>query len=507
MTVPRETQNSVFVHGHRTPARDFLTESVQGSLVTLLAQSAIFILHFLSVVVLARLLTPEDYGLFSIAMALIVFLSLFKGLGLSFATVQKTEITHDQLSVLFWINMALGIGLGLLMIIASRLLAWLYSDMRLFTMSLALSVIFILNGTIDQSRAVLSREMRFTSLALIDIFSMFIGVISAIIGALAGFGYWALVMMHVSLASCTAISVWIVSDWKPSRPANKTPVSELIGFGSHVTGAHLCAYLSRNSDTYLIGWRYGAFELGLYDRAYQLILLPMLQIIRPLSSIIFPILSRLTNDPSRYREVFNGILLLSTGLAMPLISFLWVTAEKAVMIILGNQWLGSIPIFRALSIAAFIDPLFICANWLFLSLGQTKRMFQAMSVVACFTIICFLIGLPFGAKGVAFAFSVSRILLLVPLLRFAARYSPVKWITMIQTVIRPAIASLAAAAGLIVFGNLMLPFKTPFFNLFFHALFFLILYFLGLMSLPGGKAMLGKGIRLVKNVILTSECR
>lgn len=503
MTSPREIQNSIFIHRYGAPDRDFLTQSVQGSLVTLLAQSVIFILHFLSVVVLARLLTPEDYGLFSIAMALIVFLSLFKGLGLSFATVQKPEITHEQLSVLFWINMALGVGLGLLMIIASRLFAWLYSDMRLFTMSLALSVIFILNGTIEQSRAVLSREMRFTSLARIDIFSMFIGVIFAIIGALAGLGYWALVMMHVSLATCNAISVWIVSDWKPSRLIKKTPVTELIGFGSYVTGAHLWAYLSRNLDTYLIGWRYGAFELGLYDRAYQLILLPTLQIIRPLSSIIFPILSRLTNDPNRYREQFNGILLLSTGLGMPLIAFLWVKAEEAVMMTLGNQWLGSIPIFRALSIAAFIDPLFISVNWLFLSLGQTKRMFQAMFVVACFTVICFFIGLPFGATGVAFAFSASRILLLVPLLRFAARYSPVKWITMLQTALRPAIASLCAAAGLILFGHLMLPFKTPFFDLLFHALFFLILYFLSLILLPGGKTMLLKGIRLVKNGIIT----
>jgi PST family polysaccharide transporter len=426
--------------------QDLRARSISGAAVTLTTQWVKFALHLGSLWVLARLLTPGDFGLFGMVVAITGFILLFKDLGLATATVQRAEVSHAQVSTLFWINIALSAAIMVVTMLAAPLIAWFYGDPRLIGITLALSCAFLLGGATVQHLALLSRQMRFRALAVVEIISYATAAAAALLAAFLGARYWALVVQQLTLAMAMTIGVWTACRWRPGRPVRRSGVRPLLRFGGNLTLFGVLNYFARHLDDVLIGRFWGAAALGFYTKAYSLLLLPLRQINAPVAQIAVPTLSRLQDQPDRYRRYYLNALRLIALATMPSIALLFVIAREVVYLVLGPQWNVAGELFSIMAVAAFVQPVLATGGWIYVSMGQANRMARWGGLFALLYCVSFGIGLPWGVRGVALAYSVAVWLLAVTSLWAAFRRSPVRVGAALGTVAPAAVMGLVVAA-------------------------------------------------------------
>lgn len=254
---------------------DLRGRSVRGGMLTLTSQGAQFLIQTVATVVLARLLVPADYGLVAMVTAITGVGQAFADMGLSEATIQLPEIRHNQVSALFWINVSIGITLMSITAALAPLIGWFYHEARLVNITLFCSLTFLIGGLRVQHDALLRRQMRFRALAIRDVTSYLVAVPIAIAMALRGAGYWALVALPLTL-NFTGMSLsWVMARWIPGLPQRGVKVRSLVSFGGNIALSYVIYTLARSADSILIGWRWGAGPLGLYSRAYNLLMLPV----------------------------------------------------------------------------------------------------------------------------------------------------------------------------------------------------------------------------------------
>lgn len=406
--------------------KDLHGRSFRGGVVTLGGQAVRFLLQTISTVALARLLRPQDFGLTTMVGAIIGLIGLWTDLGLSNATVQRSEITHAQVSVLFWINCGLGAGAMLVVALLAPAIAWFYHEPRLVGITVALSTVFFLGGSTIQHRALLRRQMRFKVIAIIDAVSMAFGIATGIAMAWLQFGYWSLVGMQVAATAVNCALVWAACDWRPGRFQRRVGARPMLAFGADVTGFQVLTYFSRNFDNILIGRVMGAAALGIYSRAYALLTLPMNQINMPLSSVLLPALSRLQDNPPEYARLFLRATRAIALVTVPIVVFSFFFAQDTVRVLLGRRWIAAAPVFQLLAPAAAASAIAFVPNWLCQSLGRPRRQLHYALVSAPVCVAGFLIGIKWGIIGVAVSFSLTFTILFSAYVAYAASGSPVK---------------------------------------------------------------------------------
>ncbi|MGD1918579.1 MAG: lipopolysaccharide biosynthesis protein [Pleurocapsa sp.] len=314
---------------------DLKQRSVRGGVVTIASQASKFTLKFGSIAILARLLPTEDYGLIGMATVIIGFVEYFKDLGLSAATIQQQKINHQQVSTLFWINLGVSFLIALIVALIAPAIAAFYHEPRLKAITLGLAINFIFGGLTIQHQALLKRQMQFTNLAKIEIVSMLVGVVVAIVAAYSGLGYWSLGLMTLATGIINAMGVWIACRWRPGLPSRGSGVRSLLTYGRNLTSFRLINYFSRNLDNILIGRRWGSQQLALYAQAYRLLLLPIQQINSPIHSVAIPTLSSLQGEPEKHGRYYYKAILLITTLGMPIVAFMFATAHDLILLMLG----------------------------------------------------------------------------------------------------------------------------------------------------------------------------
>jgi O-antigen/teichoic acid export membrane protein len=401
--------------------------TISSGAVTISSQGAKFLLSLVSTMILARLLTPRDFGLVAMVITVTSFLRVFKDAGLSIATVQRERITHAQVSNLFWINIAVSALCTLIVAASAPVIAWFYHDPQLIGITLLLSVTFLISGSTVQHQALLKRQMRFKALALIEVGSMAVGVLVGVLMALLGYRYWSLVGSSLTLESMGLLLTWSVSRWRPQLPTRNSGIGPLVSFGAHRTAGDFILSLARGSDNLLIGRFYGAAAVGLYSRASALLIRPLEQFLSPINAVFIPTLSRLQSQPERYRSTF-----LRLYEAIALIGFLFTglflaLAWPLTLVLLGPKWGHAAVIFGGFTVAALCVPLANVSAWLFTSQGRGRDMFVAQLINSVAIIVSFIAGLPFGPVGVAVAFSASNLLVRVPIYYYlVGRRGPVR---------------------------------------------------------------------------------
>ena len=403
---------------------DIEKKSARGGLVVFSAQFIKLFIQIISNIALARLLTPSDFGLIAMVMAVTTFIVLFKDIGLSQATIQQKDITHKEINTLFWVNVSFSFIVMLITVLIASSVAGFYGDERLTNVTIIFSLGLFFSGLSVQHQALLRRQMKFKALSIIDVASMGFGVLVAIIFAFLGFGYWSLVILSLTTSVVTLFGVWIGCTWRPSRPKFNLEALPMLKFGGYMTAYGFVNYFARNLDNILIGWKHGAEALGNYSRAYSLLLLPIGQITAPLSAVAVPALSRLRGDDSRYCNFYFKIIKVIAYLTMPLIVFMCVFSKEIVLIVLGEQWGGAANIFMYLSFAAFWQPIASSAGWIYVSLNKPKNMLYWGLFSTMIMSLFFIAGLPYGAEGVAIGYSISMWLLIIPLFIYAFRNTP-----------------------------------------------------------------------------------
>ena len=407
------------------------------------------LIRLASIAILARLLLPEDFGLVAIVLALTGVLDSIRDFGLSAATVQRAEITHQQVSNLFWANVFIGIALALALSAAAPLIAAFYQDPRLFDISLALALMFVWNGLSAQHEALMIRQLRQGELALIRLLATILSVTLAVVLALDDWGYWSLAWREVARIAFLSLGVWLRCRWLPGLPARNVGTRSLIRFGSELSVANILAGLISQVDRLLIGRFFGAGAVGIYRQAQQLVLVPVDQLNNPILSVAQPGLSALQVDPTRYRRFYERTVLLVTLGTFPLGLFVAVCAEEITLLMLGPTWMDAVPFVRIFGVAAAVRPAIATTAIVLVTCGMSRR-FLAIAVAhsLLLTILMF-VGLFWGAIGVALAHVLTTLVLAYPKLYYSLLGTPVTIRGFLTSARTPMISGFAMTAGLV----------------------------------------------------------
>ena len=395
------------------------TASVQGGVVSVGSQTLRFVLRTGSMMVLARLLTAEDFGLQGMVVVMTGFLALFRDAGLSAVTVQRDTVSHDQVSTLFWINVTVGVVLAAALALAAPLVAAFYRDARLAPICVVSACAFVVHGFSIQHYALLQRQMRFVTLGIIEIAAVAIGAAVGVGMALLAYGYWALVAIAVVTPLVTAIGCWASMPWLPGAPRRARGMRSMLSMGGTLTLDSVVVYLGANTEKILLGRYWGAEALGVYGRAYQLISLPADLLTSGVATVALPSLARLQNDPERLHRAFLKGYSIVVALTIPTTVACALFADDIIEIMLGPKWNEVVPVFRlmvpSILALALINPL----AWLLISAGRARRSLNIAFLIAPVSVVGAALGLPFGPKGVAVTMSTLMALLAVPVILWA----------------------------------------------------------------------------------------
>lgn len=331
---------------------------------------------------------------------------ILRDFGLAAAAVQAPELSVRQRSNLFWLNTVLGTAVAAGVFVLSWPIAFLYGDTRLVAITQVIAITFVFNGIASQYRASLQRALAFTWLAMAELVGLSLSVTAGITGGLLGWGYWALVAQYVLFPVIYLVLLFIASSWMPRGFYRRQNTRHFVRFGWHVMVYQLLTYTSRNIDTVVIGLRFGATSLGFYNRAFQLLTVPLNQVANPLMRVAVPVLAQVQHD----MRAFNAYL--AKGQAALLASMLFILfslgalSESVVSILLGPEWAPTAPIFRVLAIAGVFQVLSFPALWAYLALGLTKvNLIQAL-ITRPLLIVLVIVGSLFSVEAVAWAYTI-----------------------------------------------------------------------------------------------------
>ena len=407
------------------------------------AQIGVMAAQFFYIVLMSRLLAPADFGLAAMAATVTAFASIFTDLGLSTATLQRSDIQPPTINALFLLNIAFGAALMLVICLLAPAASELYGDPRLMALVMASSLTIPLASSGAQHKALLARSMRFGTLTSVTLAAQISGfVLAAAAQLIFKIDYWALIVAPVSTAALSTLGYWLYCEWRPGKTIDWASAKSSIHFGLNLTGANLANYFNRQADNVLIGWYWGPAILGSYARAYTIFLLPQNLVNVPMSQVVVPSLASLQHDHNAWRNAFVDAVAAISLFGAALAGFVYLFAEHIVRIMLGPEWQHAALILERLSVALLVAQPVSALGWAFVSLGRTDLMLRWSLAAGCVILAGHLIGLRYGGPGVALAYSISINGLALPLLWYVSRFAPVTMRELVYAIYPPALLCL-----------------------------------------------------------------
>lgn len=382
----------------------------RGALVTLRWQILKVTTQLASTILLARLLDPHAFGLMSMLLVFAGVADVFRDMGLSQAAVQARTLSHGQKSNLFWVNALIGAILTCLTILGAPLVGAFYHQPDLVGYMRILAPVFLINGVSTQFVATLNREMRFGVLNVVNTVPQVVALIVAVLWAVVRPSALVLVAQQLMLGATTLALAVSTARWRPGFPSRGESIRALVKFGLGRLGTQVLDYSTQNVDNLAIGRTYGAYWVGLYSKAYQVLMLPINQLLVPITQVALPVLARLQGDDKRFMRVLHRGQLVG-GLAASTIYGIGIgLAEPLVLIIFGDSWLAMVPTFQLLAIGGVFRALHQVAYWTFLARGLTGEQLRFNLISQPVIVLLLFCGLPWGTEGVAVGHSVGYIL-------------------------------------------------------------------------------------------------
>jgi O-antigen/teichoic acid export membrane protein len=421
--------------------------AVRGAAAALSAATLSLGMKVAGTVVLARLLTPADFGLVTMVTTVSLLLASFGLNGFTEAVIQFEEMDHYTASNLFWLNTAGGLVLAIALAAAGSPLAHFYRNPLAANVAVALSMSVFIASTSVIHLALLKRGMSFTSSSANDVVSIGVYTAVTILLAARGWGYWALVGGIVANQLSLTIGAWWLVRWIPSWPRRTGKTGAVVRFAAKVYGQSSLRYSTRNIDNLLVGWQFNAAALGFYKKAFDLFALSAGQLTAPLDNVALAALSRLNHDPARFRRYLANSIGIIAFVGLAVSADLTLVGRDVVRLLLGPQWSESGRIFQLFGPGIGVMLLCSTVGWIHLSIGKPGRWLRWTIVEFAITASMFVLALPWGPKGVAAAWSVSYWVLVVPAFWYAGRPIGLGVSFLIAAVWRYAAASLLAGAA------------------------------------------------------------
>jgi O-antigen/teichoic acid export membrane protein len=361
-------------------------------------------------VILARLLTPHDYGVAAMVLVFASLVIIFSDLALGAALVQRERLSELDRSTVFWTSAAVGLGFTLLGVAVSGPLAAFYGEPDVKPLFMALSLSFLVTALGTTQAALLNREMEFRSLELRMMAGTVVGGVVGIGAAASGYGAWAIIAQQVAIACASTILLWVFSPWRPSFAFSLASLRRLSGFSANVFGTRVLFYLNRNADNLLIGRFLGSTALGVYAVAYNIMLAPLSRIAQPLVEVLFPAFSRMQDDRERMASVWLRANRLIAAITVPGMLGLIVVAPEFVHVVLGGHWSAAIPVIQILAWVGLLQSLQRLNSSVLQARDRTGVLLRYSVVVVLASLAAFAGGLHWGIVGVAAAYAISSTL-------------------------------------------------------------------------------------------------
>lgn len=468
----------------------------------LVAKAITFVITVANTMILARLLTPGDFGLFAMATTLTALVSLFRDFGLVPAIVYQEEIAHLHLSQAFWLSVRLNAALAIFMIAMMPVLVWFYREPRLVAGTLVLIGGAFVLGLSYIHTAILQREMRFGVIAAQNAGSLLVGALVGVSLALAGAGYGALVGQQLTMYLVQAGIVWRVCPWRPLgyisvRKTKQDDIESIRSYSRQTIIARLFG-VRKELDRILVGRYAGTAGLGLYQAARGWAILPIDQMLTPIKALAVSSMSRLHKQPAAYRRYVHHAFLAVHTVLLPALVFIVLFAPVIVRVLLGTQWLAAIPLLRILGIAAIFDSFNRLTTWIYLSNGQTERRMRWTFFSTPVAILGIVLGLPWGVIGVALGYMGATILLAIPAAQYCIRSSPLRSRDFWYPMWRPATAASMAGAFVLLFALVLPGDDSVLANFFVSIVLYSAVYCGCWIILPGGMKESRQALALVR---------
>lgn len=379
---------------------------LRGASWTLISQVVVQAGRFGFVLVLARLLTPDDFGLVAMALVVTGFVIAFSDLGLGAALVQRQVIDERARSTVFWAGIAAGTALTLAGVAVSPLLAHFYGDPRVQGLMAALSVSFLVTALGATQRALLTREMNFRNVELATMVGVYVGGVAGVTGALVGWGAWSLVVQQLTNTTVTSFALALLSPWRPHATFSVEVLRNLGGYGTNVLGTRLTYYGQESALPLIIGRSLGASALGVFTVAYNIVLIPLRRLAVPIGQVLFPAFARLQHEPERMAHYWLRALAVLAAFTVPAMLALAVVAPDVVPILLGDQWEDAVPVLQILAWVGLLQTLAAWHGSILMALGRADALFRATLLFFATYVVAFLIGTRWGIIGTAVAYAV-----------------------------------------------------------------------------------------------------
>jgi PST family polysaccharide transporter len=405
--------------GENKPREDFGRRSLRGGMISIGARVINALVQMISVVVLARLLSPEDYGLVSMVGAIIGIAPLLIDLGTRDAVIQHRHITPEEMSALFWITFGLGCLFAVLAAASGPLIAGFYGQPRLATVTLVSSLSLVALSLSYQHQALLRRAMMYQELAIVDIGASIISTAIAIAMAFNGWAYWALVLRPVTVSAVTAAGVWWKCRWLPGRPAFTTGVKEMLKFGLHWIGFSGSDFAGKFADRIAIGHASGPTDLGYYQKACLVYDNCLDLVITPLQSVAMVGLSKLRNNREALWNSWSKALSTVAFFAMPAFGILAVTSRDLIVLALGEKWTNASILLSIFALRGIPHVVQRTCGWLHNAAGRADRLMRWGVISSLAQLLALFVGLPFGTIGVAWAFVLTTYVLFLPAIAYS----------------------------------------------------------------------------------------
>ncbi|MFO7871840.1 MAG: lipopolysaccharide biosynthesis protein [Kiritimatiellia bacterium] len=395
-------------------------------------------------VILARILSPNDFGLFGMAFLLIIFLNLWRGGGFTSAIIQHQDVNKDQISGVFWFNTIFSFLLAGIVIAVAPVISCLFREPKLQLMTTILSLGFLFNAFEMVPVTLLRKSLRFKSLMLIELGAVICGSVTGIIAGLAGFGAWALVFHYLAQRIASCILLFLVNPWTVSNIRHYKQIQSLVAFGLKLQLGSFITYFARNTDDWLIGRFAGAHSLGVYQMAYRLMLWPLAKISNVISEVMFPSLAHSKATGNRLKKAYLKTISCTAFVTFPIVLGSWVVAPDLIPVILGDKWENVVPLFLILCPVGLLQSIATTSGIVFLTLGRMDARLKLIIFNSSIVILSFIIGIRWGAIGIAFCYAIANVIIIPVHIHVTANLIQ----TTLPAFVRPLARTFLCAAGM-----------------------------------------------------------
>ena len=406
-------------------------------------------------VVLARLLSPHDFGVAAMVLVFGTLALIFSDLALGAALVQRRELSERDRSTVFWLSVGVGAVFTVAGVAVSGLIADFYGEPEVQPLFAVLALTFIVTALGSTQKALLTRELDFRSLEVRLMLSTLLGAAFAIVAAARGFGAWALVLQQVVIAVSSTILLWVASPWRPRLVFSTTALRRLVGFSANVFGTRLLFYTSKNADNILVGRFLGAASLGAYSIAYNLMLAPIERIAGPVQDVLFPAFSRMQDDVRAVAELWLRANRMIAAFSVPALLGFALVAPEFVSVVLGAKWNAAVPVIQILACVGVLQSVQRLNSSVLQARDRTGTLFRFSIVAAVANVIAFAVGLRWGIVGVAACYAVSNALLQPLYMHLTARTVGLSLLASVRNLAGVAQAA-ALMAGVVLSARLLL---------------------------------------------------